>query len=132
MSNEEAARIKLKSLYKKVSLLRRNPNTWSINSHSANLRMASGVRKFWFDVTPELYEKLQVEFFIYACGGMETVYVLPCINLQHFVRSAGRSRRTNAPNFTIYTATDEFEPAGHSEARFNIAGFRNAYFLIPN
>lgn len=134
MDLEAEASSKLKSVYKSVACLSRRPSLWHINSYPANLRTASRKSgdKFWFDVTPELYERRQVEFFIYACGEASVLFVFPRLNMEHFVRYASLGGQKQVPNFTIYSDTNELEPAGHAGSRIQIAGFRNAFFLIPN
>jgi len=134
MGLETEASNKLRAVYKNVFCLSRRPSLWHINSYPANLRTATrkSGNKFWFDVTPELYERRQVEFFIYACGDASTMFVFPRLNMEYLVRQASLGGQKQVPNFTIYVDTDEFEPAGHSESSISIAGFRNAFFLIPN
>lgn len=134
MDLETEASNKLKSVYKSVTCVSHRPSLRHINSYPTNLRTATRKSgdKFWFDVTPELYERRQVEFFIYACGDASVLFVFPRLNMEHFVRHASLGGQKQVPNFTIYSDTNEREPAGHAESRFPIAGFRNAFMLIPN
>lgn len=124
---------KLKQAYPSVTILSKSPAIWLLNSYPANVRTASekAGAKFWFDVTPDLYERRQVEFFVYACGTPELIYVFPRINFEMFMRNASRGGQKQVPNFTIYTDTDLIEPAGHAEAKFSVKGFRNAFYLVP-
>ena len=124
---------KLKTAFPSVNVLSNSPAIWLLNGYSSNIRTASEKAgdKFWFDVTPDLYERRQVEFFLYCCGGPEIIYVFPRVNFEYFVRTASLGGQKQVPNFTLYTGTNVFEPAGHSEARFNIGGFRNAFSLVP-
>jgi hypothetical protein len=98
-----------------------------------NIRTASRKAgdKFWFDVTPELYEGRHVEFFIYVCGSIDAVYVFPRLNLEFLVQLASVGGQKQVPNFTLYSDADLLEPAGASTQRHSVAGFRNAFFLIP-
>jgi hypothetical protein len=125
---------KLRTVYQSVTEISANPSLWYVNSYPVNLRTASKKSgdKFWFDVTPELYEKRQVEFFVFVCGQPDTMYIFPRINFEYFVRGSSLGGQKQVPNFTLFTDSNEFEPAGHSEARHNISGFKNAYFLIPS
>ena len=133
MDLRETAAQKLRAIYKDVKIISQSPSLWHLNSYPVNVRTASEKSgdKFWFDVTPELYEKRQVEFFIYVCGEPEAMYVFPRLNFEHLVRGASLGGQKQVPNFTIYINSNEFEPAGHAEARHNIGDFRNAFFLIP-
>ncbi|MFL1485387.1 hypothetical protein [Marinobacter sp. LN3S78] len=133
MDLQDAARARLKEVYQNLSIMSARPALWFLNAFPTNVRTASRKNgdKYWFDVTPELYEKRQVEFFIYVCGDPNTMYVFPRLNLEHFVRHASLGGQKQVPNFTIYTDRDELEPAGHANSSFNISGFRDAFFLIP-
>jgi hypothetical protein len=124
---------KLKTKYESVTILSNSPALWYINSYPCNIRTASRKSgdKFWFDVTPVLYEKHQVEFFLYTCGDPEIIYVFPRLNFEHFIHGAHFGGQKQVPNFTIFDGPQEFEPAGHSEHRHNIGLFRNAFDLIP-
>ena len=124
---------RLKVAYQSVSILSNSPAIWQLNGYSSNVRTASEKAgdKFWFDVTPDLYERRQVEFFLYCCGSPEVIYVFPRVNFEHFVRTASLGGQKQVPNFTLYSDGNIFEPAGHAESRFRISGFRNAFFLVP-
>ena len=133
MSLRDEVKLKLRNVNKYVSVLSESPAIWLLNAYPANVRTASekAGAKFWFDVTPELYEKRQVEFFLYACGSADVIYVFPRINFEAFMRGASLGGQKQVPNFTIFTDSDELEPAGQAKARFNVRGFRNSFFLVP-
>lgn len=124
---------RLRQAYPSVVALSNSPAIWQLNGYPANVRTANEKAgdKFWFDVTPDLYERRQVEFFLYCCGSADVIYVFPRVNFEHFVRTASLGGQKQVPNFTLYSDTNVFEPAGHAETRFNIAGFRNAFYLVP-
>ncbi len=124
---------RLKSQYDLVTVLSHSPSIWHINSYPCNVRTASRKSgdKFWFDVTPELYEKRQVEFFLYVCGEPGVMFVFPRLNFEYFIRGAHVGGQKQVPNFTLFVDSHEFEPAGHSENRHKIDLFRNAFDLIP-
>ncbi|WP_287600833.1 hypothetical protein [Thiothrix sp.] len=86
--------------------------------------------KYWFDITPVLYEKSMVDFFVYACGSDQDIYVFPMGNMKEMVVNASIGGINSVPNFTIYTDRHDFEPAGHSESRIPIARYHNAMDLI--
>jgi hypothetical protein len=73
----------------------------------------------------------QVEFFLYSCGSADIIYVFPRVNFEFFVKTASLGGQKQVPNFTLYADANQFEPAGHSDTRFDISGFRNAFFLVP-
>lgn len=86
--------------------------------------------KFWFDITPILYERSMVDFFVYACGSDENIYIFPRKDMQEMVYIASNGGINNVPNFTIYTNYHEFEPAGHADQRIPIRRYHNAFGLI--
>ena len=133
MSLRNDIHAKLQSILQTVTILSESPAIWYLNGYPANIRAAAekAGAKFWFDVTPDLYERRQVEFFLYACGNPDTIYVFPRVNFEYFVRTASLGGQKQVPNFTLYSDSDEFEPAGHAETRFQISGFKNAFFLVP-
>lgn len=124
---------RLRSECGSIEVVSDKPALWYINGYPANVRSArrkSG-DKFWFDVTPALYERRQVEFFVYACGDTTVIYVFPRLNFERLVRGASLGGQKQVPNFTLFIDTNEFEPAGRSSERSDITQFRNAFFLIP-
>lgn len=133
MNLRQDALDKLRQVYKDVIIVSQSPSVCFINSYPTNVRTASEKSgdKFWFDVTPELYERRQVEFFIYVCGSPDLMYVFPRLNFEHLIRGASLGGQKQVPIFTIFTSSDDFEPAGLADKRRSIGGFRNAFFLIP-
>ena len=133
MDIQGSAKAKLAQVYRSVAIISQRPVLVRINSHLANLRTTTTERDgvFWFDVTPELYEKHEVEFFIYVCGSPDVMYIFPQVNFKHFVSSANVGGIKQVPNFTLCVRTNHFQPGGHPSSSSNIAGFRNAFFLIP-
>jgi hypothetical protein len=67
--------------------------------------------------------------FILMCA--DIIYVFPRVNFEFFVKTASLGGQKQVPNFTLYADANQFEPAGHSDTRFDISGFRNAFFLVP-
>lgn len=133
MTLRDEVKAKLRGELETVSVLSESPAIWLLNSYPANVRTASekAGAKFWFDVTPELHERRQVEFFLYACGTPETIYVFPRINFEMFMRNASLGGQKQVPNFTIFEDSNLLEPAGHAHSKYNVRGFRNAFFLVP-
>jgi len=133
MSLREESLAKFRSVFASAQVLSESPAIWHLNAYPVNVRTASRKAgdKFWLDVTPELYERRQVEFFLYVCGTPEIVYVFPRLNFEYLIRHASLGGQKQVPNFTLFVDSNQFEPAGHAEARHNIAGFRNAFHLIP-
>ncbi len=56
---------------------------YTVNGHSLNIRTASDKNNghYWFDVTPSYYETRTVDFFVYACGYAEEIYIFRLMNL---------------------------------------------------
>jgi hypothetical protein len=102
-----------------------------INDSLINIRTATqkSGSKYWFDVTPSFYTKVQ--FFLFACGNASTVYVFPSTVLQAQLKNASLGGQKQVPNFTIFSDKHELEPAGASEMRNSIRQYLNAYSLIP-
>ena len=88
--------------------------------------------KFWFDITPALYESSMVDFFVYACGNDKDIYIFPKNDIQEMVSKASSGGINDVPNFTIYTNRHEFEPAGRATQRISIRRYHNAFGLIEN
>ncbi|AXQ29936.1 hypothetical protein D0B54_15165 [Solimonas sp. K1W22B-7] len=84
--------------------------------------------KYWFDVTPSFYSS--VNFFLFACGDVSTVYVFPTTKLQLLLEGASLGGAKQVPNFTIFADTDELEAAGSGGHRKSIAEHLNAYALM--
>ena len=95
--------------------------------HVVNLRAASqkSADKYWFDVTPEFYEALTVDFFVYACGSAAAAYVFPVEDFARLIDGAGLGGQKQVPNFTLYADTHEFEPAGQAQSAHRISKFYN-------
>lgn len=122
----------LRKKYETVSQVSSRPAIWKLNTERCNIRTANRKSgdKFWFDVTPSLYEKRQVDFFLYVCGESEIVYVFPRDHFYTLIKNAHLGGQKQVPNFTIYDDIKELEPAGHSFQRHKITKFRNAFDLI--
>ena len=101
-----------------------------INGATINLRTATqkAGSKYWFDVTPSFYSS--VNFFLFACGSASTVYVFPTSTMKDLLEGASLGGQKQVPNFTIFTDTDELEPAGAGGIRNNIGQYLNAFGLI--
>ena len=108
------------------------PIIWEIESKKCNVRSASKKSgdKYWFDVTPYLYEKAQVDFFIYICGTPDIIYFFPCEDFKKLIEGAHLGGQKQVPNFTIYDNSYEFEPAGLSYNKHNIYKYRNNFKII--
>ena len=102
-----------------------------VNDSVINVRTATQKAglKYWFDVTPSFYGF--VHFFLFACGNASTVYVFPASELQHLIEGASLGGQKQVPNFTIFSGTNELEPAGLVGTRKPISQYLNAYALIP-
>jgi hypothetical protein len=102
-----------------------------INDSLINVRTATqkSGSKYWFDVTPSFYPKVQ--FFLFACGNASTVYVFPSTVLQQQLKDASLGGEKQVPNFTIFSDKHELEPAGSRGVRSSIRQYLNAYTLIP-
>jgi hypothetical protein len=102
-----------------------------INDNIINIRTATqkSGSKYWFDVTPSFYTKVQ--FFLFACGDATTVYVFPSIVLQQQLRYASLGGQKQVPNSTIFSDKHELEAAGAGGKRSSISQYLNAYSLIP-
>lgn len=129
--SEEAFKV-LSSKFLKVIKKSSRPMIWEIESKKCNVRSASKKSgdKYWFDVTPALYEQNQVDYFIYVCGTPNTIYVFPCEDFSRLINGAHLGGQKQVPNFTIYDNTFEFEPAGLSYNKQNIYKYRNNFNLL--
>lgn len=102
---------------------------FSFNGLNANIRVATqkSGSKYWFDVSPALYEGRRVECFIYACGSAAVLYVFPVEDFKRMIAGAHIGGVNQYPNFTIYVDTNNFEPAGHSDCRYPIGKYLNNF-----
>lgn len=132
MNLSESAFAKLNKHFSEIKEKSKSPKIWTINDFHCNVRTASRKSrdKFWFDVTPSLYEKNEINFFIYVCGSSEIIYIFPVLIFRKLIKGAHLGGQKQVPNFTIFDDTSEFEPAGLSHARHDIAQYKNAFNLI--
>jgi len=86
--------------------------------------------KYWFDINPNLFKKIKVDFLIYACGNENSVYVFPLNDFLQMLASANLGGVNQVPNFTIFVDSHEFEPAGHSRNRYQIKKYYNNFSLL--
>ena len=132
MTLTEQTFLLLSEKYPKIKRVSTRPTIWEIDSKKCNIRSASQKSgdKYWFDVTPSLYEKNQVDYFIYICGSPKVIYVFPCDVFSDLIVGAHFGGQKKVPNFTIFDNIAEFEPAGQSHKRKNISKYRNNFSLI--
>jgi len=97
-----------------------------------NIRTANekAFDKYWFDVTPSLYQKPRVDFLIYSCGSAKSLFVFPVRDFESLIEGASLGGAKQVPNFTIFLDRNEFEPAGRSKNRISIVRFRNNVGLV--
>jgi hypothetical protein len=121
---------KLAEVLKGSVELKKSPSVWMASGKILNVRTAAekAGSKYWFDVTPRFYQDNIVDFFLFACGNSDRIYVFPQIALADLVAPASLGGAKQVPQFTIFTDTDEFEPAGAK--RQSISRFLNAFDLI--
>ncbi|MBI5713191.1 MAG: hypothetical protein HZC38_07180 [Chloroflexi bacterium] len=121
---------RLEREFDEVILTSGSPRILSINGQAVNLRVTTkkAGAKYWFDVTPDLYNK--VAFFLYACGNAEHIYVFPSNELANMLSNASVGGVNQVPNFTIYIDTHELEPAGQSLSRHDIEEYHNAHSFL--
>ena len=102
---------------------------WEIESKKCNVRSASRKSgdKYWFDVTPSLYEENLVDYFIYICGDPSSIYIFPREDFASLIHGAHLGGQKQVPNFTIYDNNCEFEPAGLSHDKHDIKKYRNNF-----
>ncbi len=134
MNLSDQAYIILSQNFSKVIKKSTRPMIWEIESKTCNVRSASrkSGNKYWFDVTPSLYEQEKVDYFIYVCGSPESIYIFPCNDFSELIKGANLGGQKQVPNFTIFDNTDEFEPAGASYNRHNIFKYKNNYKIIAS
>ena len=107
--------------------VQRSPSLWMVGLKLLNVRTAAtkaGI-KYWFDVTPSLYKSQAVDFFLFACGSPDTIYVFPREDFEVLIVGASVGGDKQVPQFTLFINTKEFEPAGRE--RINVAHFLNAF-----
>jgi hypothetical protein len=125
-------RARLQSSNTAVSIRSQRPTIWLLNGYPTNIRTANRKAgdKYWFDVTPALYQRNQVDFLLYGCGSAQTLYIFPRATFEELIEGASLGGQKQVPNFTIFSNNNVFEPAGHTERRRSIAGFLNALYLL--
>lgn len=134
MSLSEQAFSVLSQNFSQIEKKSSRPMIWGIESNKCNVRTASKKSgdKYWFDVTPALYEENQVDYFIYVCGSPESIYIFPCDDFAELIKGAHLGGQKQVPNFTIFDGVNEFEPAGLSNKRKNIFKYRNNFKTISD
>lgn len=77
MTLSDSTFARLNKHFSKIRKKSKSPKIWIIDDFNCNVRTASrkSRNKFWFDVTPSLYENNQVKFFLYVCGSSEVIYI---------------------------------------------------------
>lgn len=127
-----AVEVNLKERFSQVRLLSARPRIYSVASARVHVRTANekAGAKYWFDVTPSLYERGQTDFLMYTCGSPSVVYVFPVQDFMHLVAGASLGGQKQVPNFTIYVDRDTIEPSGHADEPRSIAKYRNAFGLV--
>ena len=97
-----------------------------------NVRSASrkSEDKYWFDVTPDFYEREKVDYFLYGCGAASHLYVFPRQDFVRLIEGASLGGRKQVPNFTIYLDRHKLEPAGRAHHAKDIRKFYNAIDLL--
>ncbi len=110
--------------------VRRNPSLRMAGSKLLNVRTAAekAGAKYWFDVTPNFYKSQAVDYFLFACGHPDIIYVFPRVEFEALVSGASLGGDKQVPQFTIFSDTSELEPAGQS--RRDIKRFLNAFGLV--
>lgn len=106
---------------------------YKVNGKSVvNLRAASrkNADQYWFDVTPELYENNVVDFFLYACGSADDVYIFPTADFKKLIQGASLGGQKQVPNFTLYSDTHEFEPAGMAHSTRRARDYYNQWRVL--
>ncbi|NOY42187.1 MAG: hypothetical protein GXP26_10165 [Planctomycetes bacterium] len=118
-----------------LSIYRIKGSVFQIESFRVNIRTTVGVpdqERCWFDVTPQLYENDEVDFFIFVCRCSSWYYVIPAARLADMVSHANLCGSKQVPNFNLHLDTHEFVPCGSSE-RFDVEDcFMNVTALSPN
>lgn len=104
----------------------------NINGFRVNVRTASdkGSTRYWFDVTPSYYEQGEVDYFLYACGYPDTIYIIPSDAMQEMIATASPGGQKQVPNFNILTETDQLEPAGDGQHKWPLGQYLNNFQLL--
>jgi len=128
----EAVLCRLKNELGESILVKNRPIIRVYNGFKTNVRVATKKSgdKYWFDVTPALYEKKLVDYFIYACGSSDSIFVFPVNDLAELIESASIGGSKQVPNFTIYLDTSDFEPAGRADDKHKIQSYLNNFNLL--
>jgi hypothetical protein len=119
---------RLKQAFPGVIQLRGRPTILSVGDRKIYLRVTTTKAgpKYWFDVKPNLYERRMVDFFVYACGSPQSIYVFPVDVFARMIAGASKGGVNQVPNFTIFVDSHEFEPAGQSDKRHDISKYFNS------
>ncbi|MFZ0051344.1 MAG: HNH endonuclease [Desulfobaccales bacterium] len=121
---------RLEQLLGKPTLLGSKPLLLKYGDKRVHLRVLPRAgNKFWFDVTPRLYENHETDFLVYACGNTQDLYVFPVDDFAKFIQKASKGWSCK-PNFDLYLRSHEFEPAGQSSHRFKIKQFFRRFDFI--
>lgn len=122
----------LRHRFKDIRGLNSRPLIYRLGGKRANLRTATTKSgdKYWFDVTPSLFEDREVEFFIYVCGSPSCMYVFPTADFTRMIVGASLGGQKQVPNFTLYLDRHVFEPAGRANAAHDITKYFNHFDLI--
>ena len=93
---------------------------FSVNCWMVNIRVATDKHRegYFFDFTPGHFHK--VDFAVFACGYPDCLYVIPVLDLWRLTANASLGGAKQVPNFTLFPAVNEFEPAGQAERRLSI------------
>jgi hypothetical protein len=100
---------------------------YSINKNRIYLRVTTekAGSKYWFDTKQDLYEQKKADFFIYACGSKDRLYIFPVDDFINMIEGASVGGVNQAPNFTIFVNTHKLEPAGRSDRKHDISKYYN-------
>lgn len=99
----------------------------TLNVRSASQKSGD---KYWFDVTPDFYERGKVDYFVYGCGSASRLYVFPRQDFARMIEGASLGGKKQVPNFTIYLGRHKFEPAGRASQAHDIRTYYNAIALL--
>ncbi len=129
MSLRDDVIIKIRKMFPDFKLLSSNPCICKINNKKINIRTANKKSgdKYWFDVTPEFYERKKVDFLLYSCGNVENIYIFPVVDFSKLIEGASLGGSKQVPNFTIFLDNHVFEPAGKSHSRSKIRSYYNGF-----
>lgn len=129
MSLRDGVIVKLRKMFPDFKLISSNPCICKINNKKINIRTANKKSgdKYWFDVTPEFYERKKVDFLLYACGSADNIYIFPVVYFSKFIEGASLGGSKQVPNFTLFLNNHVFEPAGQSNNRTKIHSYYNSF-----